>query len=130
MKKFLMIVLAALSLMFVLPLAIFVILAKKSKMHLEDMEILDEDGNLDTSLNLTKKKKVRHADLDKLDKLSERQRRVYRFIKRGGESDMARISEKFTEVTQRTLRRDLTKLVSTNLVTKEGDTKGALYKAK
>lgn len=63
-----------------------------------------------------------------LKSLNSRQREIFEIIKTLGSVDMSKLSSLFEEVTDRTLRRDLTKLVENKLIEKIGDTKGTVYK--
>lgn len=60
--------------------------------------------------------------------LNSRQQEILEIIKTLGEVDMSKLSSLFEKVTDRTLRRDLAKLVESKIIEKIGDTKGALYK--
>ncbi|MCA9380800.1 DeoR family transcriptional regulator [Candidatus Dojkabacteria bacterium] len=78
----------------------------------------------------TKVEDVTKSVVDKVQDLSERQNEVYDFIMKNGEVEMSRLSSKFSSVSPRTLRRDLTKLVSAKLVNKKGSTKNTKYSLK
>ncbi|MCA9379263.1 DeoR family transcriptional regulator [Candidatus Dojkabacteria bacterium] len=60
--------------------------------------------------------------------LSDRQEQIYQFIKQSGEANMPAISALVTGVTNRTLRRDMTKLEKLGLVRQVGKTRGSVYK--
>lgn len=61
-----------------------------------------------------KVEKKSESILKGIEDLSERQKEVYNYIMKNGEVEMAKLSSKFDSVSSRTLRRDLTKLVSSN----------------
>lgn len=62
--------------------------------------------------------------------LSDRQEQIYQFIKQGGEANMPAISSLISGVTDRTLRRDMTKLEKLGLVRQVGKTRNSVYKTR
>lgn len=62
--------------------------------------------------------------------LNDRQRDVYDFLKKNGEAPMAKIVDVVGAVSDRTVRRDMTKLERLGLVTQVGRTRDSVYKLK
>lgn len=96
------------------------------------------DGNIaikfdgQSTLNESNKKSVildNNVNLDEsLKTLNSRQLEIFEIIKTLGEVDMSKLVSLFERVTDRTLRRDMAKLVENKIIEKIGDTKGAVYK--
>lgn len=72
------------------------------------------------------KKVAKNAGLE----LNDRQKEIYELIRKEVELNMARLVEKIPNVTDRTLRRDMTKLERLGLVTQAGKTRDSVYKLK
>lgn len=108
------------------PIAILLIVATK----------LGESPELEKEYKKAKSKakKIEKAVESKIDpvleNLSERQKKIMDEITAKGQLEMTHLSSKFKNVTARTLRRDLSKLVSMGHITKSGSTRNSVYSSK
>lgn len=77
-------------------------------------------------------KKVKHGVTKKSGSfsLSDRQEDIYQMIKREVELDMKSVIDKVPGVSDRTLRRDMTKLEKLGLIKQVGRTRNSVYKLK
>lgn len=79
-----------------------------------------------------KSKKVAPEPSEQLSsfKLTPRQEQIYQLISTDGEVSMPTVSSSISDVSPRTLRRDMTKLENLGLVKRVGKTKDSVYKIK
>ena len=62
--------------------------------------------------------------------LSDRQESIYQLVRREGEIDMKSVLSKVDGVSDRTLRRDMTKMEKLGLIKQVGKTRNSVYKLK
>ncbi len=62
--------------------------------------------------------------------LSDRQESIYQLIRKEGELDMKSVQDKVAGVSDRTLRRDMTKMEKLGLIKQVGKTRNSVYKLK
>jgi predicted HTH transcriptional regulator len=60
--------------------------------------------------------------------LNKRQEQIYNMIRDRGEVNMQALTKKFSQVSSRTLRRDMTQLEELGLISQSGKTKNSIYK--
>lgn len=70
-----------------------------------------------------KSSKKSKPDID----LTKRQRELYAFIQTSGNTAMNQIQKRFNKVSSRTLRRDLNRLASLDMIIKRGTTRSTSY---
>jgi len=70
---------------------------------------------------------ARLMDQDAVTGLNDRQKKIFSYLMESNESGMKSIKSVFKNITTRTLRRDLQKLVEKNLISKTGNTKSSRY---
>jgi hypothetical protein len=62
--------------------------------------------------------------------LTDRQENIYQLIRKEGEIDMKSVADKISGVSDRTLRRDMTKMEKLGLIKQVGKTRNSVYKLK
>ena len=62
--------------------------------------------------------------------LNDRQEKIFEMVKQNGEVTMQTVSDRVSDVSERTLRRDMNKLEKLGLIERFGKTKDSVYKLK